>query len=185
MITLEEFHQKYGRLPTEVDPDWKKELTMSLATSKIKVLDSPKLAPGRCCVCLSRGGDHRKFVDVGLDIEYPFAGPAKLHGTVYWCTLCINQLIRELSERGLIELPVKEVEKPIITEKQVEVPVVKHVDLAKELSHLAVAINRLEESVNELVVRNSNNSSTVDSDSSTVSSVKGGKTASNPGTKSK
>jgi hypothetical protein len=38
-------------------------------------------APGKCVVCGSVGGDGRKFVDFGFDIDF--------YGTVYFCSVCL------------------------------------------------------------------------------------------------
>lgn len=46
--------------------------------SKIQILDAPVAAPGTCIVCGSPGGDGRKFIDIGMDIEF--------YGVVYFCT---------------------------------------------------------------------------------------------------
>ena len=144
MITIEEFRKKYSRLPTELDADYHKELKMSLATSKIQVLDHPKLAPGQCVVCGSRGGDSRKFVDIGFDTEEP-TGPFSLKGAMYWCTVCVDQVVRELAERGIIELPVKKVPFEVKVERVVEVPVLKESDMQGITDRLEEILDRIGE----------------------------------------
>lgn len=59
-------------MTTEIDP-----------CSRIKVLDTPILAPGICCLCGSSGGDGRKFIDFGKQLDW--------YGAVYFCSICIQE----------------------------------------------------------------------------------------------
>lgn len=51
--------------------------------SRIKILDRPILAPGSCCLCGSAGGDGRKFIDFGKQLDW--------YGAVYFCSECIRE----------------------------------------------------------------------------------------------
>ena len=57
---------------------------MLTAQSRLKVLDTPVLAPGICFLCGSAGDDKRKFIDFGKQIEW--------YGAVYVCTFCIVEV---------------------------------------------------------------------------------------------
>jgi len=54
-------------------------------SNKVRISDVPAAAPGKCVVCGYTGGDlggTRKFIDVGLDIDF--------YGVVYFCTDCMD-----------------------------------------------------------------------------------------------
>lgn len=53
------------------------------AQSRLTVLDNPVLAPGICSLCGSAGGDDRKFIDFGKQLEW--------YGAVYFCSFCIRE----------------------------------------------------------------------------------------------
>lgn len=79
---MEDFQKKYGRLPTEKDPDWLKELERAKTVSKLRILNSPIMAPGKCVGCGAiRVGD-RKYIDTGESVEY--------YGVIYICSKCIE-----------------------------------------------------------------------------------------------
>lgn len=86
MITIEEFHEKYGRLPTEVDKDWLREVFVS----KFQQLELPIMAPGKCGACRSNKRDGRIYLDFGVDVE---------DGVLYLCSRCIKEAARAV---GLI-----------------------------------------------------------------------------------
>lgn len=91
------FVQKYGRLPTEVDPDWLELLRMS----KYRILAVPDVQPGKCANCGSTKQDGRKYIDVGLHIEW--------YGALFFCSLCMHELAKALGlfekqDRELLEL---------------------------------------------------------------------------------
>lgn len=56
--------------------------------SRLNFSDFPTAIPGKCTICGSVGGDGRKFVDFGLDLEF--------YGVVYFCTLCFTNALNEL-----------------------------------------------------------------------------------------
>lgn len=74
---FEQFVQKYGRLPTEIDPDYLEMLNMS----KYNIQDVPKFKPGKCANCGGTKNDGRKYIDFSLEIDW--------YGIVYLCTLCL------------------------------------------------------------------------------------------------
>jgi hypothetical protein len=51
--------------------------------SRIQVLDVPIMAPGKCTICGSDGGDGRKFIDYGHQLDW--------YGAVYFCSYCIKE----------------------------------------------------------------------------------------------
>lgn len=51
--------------------------------SRIQVLDAPIAAPGVCSMCGSAGGDGRKFLDYGKQLDW--------YGAVYFCSECIKE----------------------------------------------------------------------------------------------
>lgn len=56
----------------------------SSPTSLIQVLDRPIVAPAKCVVCGSSGGDDRKFIDFNFQIDW--------YGAVYFCTFCFIEV---------------------------------------------------------------------------------------------
>lgn len=52
--------------------------------SRFSVLDNPNALPGKCALCGSSGGDGRKFVDFGFQLD--------VYGAVYFCTFCVTEL---------------------------------------------------------------------------------------------
>lgn len=62
-----------------------------MATSvngRVQVLDAPIMSPGVCCLCGSAGGDHRKFIDFGKQLDW--------YGNVYFCSECIREVLTVL-----------------------------------------------------------------------------------------
>lgn len=81
MISLvDRFIAKYGRLPTELDPDYLEMLRMS----KYRILDVPDKQPGKCDNCGASKRDGRKYVDFGLQVDW--------HGAVHLCTDCLKDI---------------------------------------------------------------------------------------------
>lgn len=77
---LEKFVSKYGRLPTEVDPDYLEMLRMS----KYRILAVPDVSPGKCANCGSSKNDGRKYVDFGLQVDW--------YGAVFLCGECLHDV---------------------------------------------------------------------------------------------
>lgn len=82
MNVFDRFVTKYGRLPTEYDPDYLEMLQMS----KYRILAVPDLKPGKCANCGSAKQD-RNYVDFGLLVDW--------YGVVYLCSHCIADIARE------------------------------------------------------------------------------------------
>lgn len=57
-------------------------------SSRIKVLNTPLLAPGVCCICGASRSDDRQYIDLGIDVEYV--------GVMYFCTFCMTELANTL-----------------------------------------------------------------------------------------
>jgi len=56
--------------------------------SRVQVLDNAPVAPGTCILCGSSGGDGRKFVDFGMQIDWI--------GAIYFCTECFGEVSRAI-----------------------------------------------------------------------------------------
>ena len=88
---LERFVNRYGRLPTEVDPDYLEMLNMS----KYRRLAVPDFAPGKCANCGSSRTNDREYLDFGLQVDW--------YGTVYLCSLCIADMAKTLGLYAAME----------------------------------------------------------------------------------
>ena len=77
---FDRFIRKYGILPTEVDPDYLELVRMG----KYRILDVPDVAPGKCSNCGSSKNDGRKYVDIGLHIDW--------YGALYLCSPCLHDI---------------------------------------------------------------------------------------------
>lgn len=81
---LEKFVAKYGRLPTEFDPDYLEMLRMS----KYRILDVPDGQPGQCANCGASKNDGRKYIDIMKYIDW--------YGDVHFCDICLNEIATEI-----------------------------------------------------------------------------------------
>lgn len=77
---FDKFVHKYGRLPTEFDPDYLEMLRMS----KFSILSVPHFKPSKCANCGSCKEDGRSYIDFGLEIEF--------YGILYLCSLCLKEI---------------------------------------------------------------------------------------------
>ena len=84
MNLVDRFVQRYGRPPTEVDPDYLEMLNMS----KYRILDIPDKKDTRCANCGSTKNDGRKYVDFGLEVDW--------HGIVFLCGLCVKDIALQM-----------------------------------------------------------------------------------------
>lgn len=57
-------------------------------TSRIKVLDTPVMAPGICSLCGSSGDGKRKFIDFGKQLDW--------YGAIYFCSECIREVAQSI-----------------------------------------------------------------------------------------
>lgn len=80
MNLVDKFIHKYSRLPTERDPDYLEMLRMS----KYTIEDVPYFAPGKCANCGASKNDGRRYINIGLDLEW--------YGFVYFCGECIKDI---------------------------------------------------------------------------------------------
>jgi hypothetical protein len=81
----------YGRLPTERDPRYLELVRMT----KYRVTDVPDTQPGKCTNCGASRQDGRKYIDIGVDVEF--------YGVVIFCSLCIADFNRTLGlDRALL-----------------------------------------------------------------------------------
>lgn len=94
LAIFEAFVQKYGRLPTEVDPDYLEMLRMS----KYRILDVPDYKPGNCANCGSSKNDGRRYIDFGREIDW--------FGTIFICGFCLQDVANEM---GLFQKYVDEI----------------------------------------------------------------------------
>lgn len=80
MSLLERFVNQYGRLPTEVDPDYLEMLRMT----KYIIKDYPEVNPAKCANCGSSKKDGRMYIDFGLTVDW--------FGVVYLCGFCLKDI---------------------------------------------------------------------------------------------
>lgn len=59
------------------------DTTTITSSSRVKVLDFPVALPGKCVICGSVGGDGRKFIDIGFELDF--------YGVIYFCEYCFSQ----------------------------------------------------------------------------------------------
>lgn len=81
---VDKFIEKYGRLPTEFDPDYLEMLRMS----KYRILAVPDVSPGKCANCGSSKDDGRKYVDFGLHVDW--------YGAVFICGSCLHDIAHKV-----------------------------------------------------------------------------------------
>lgn len=93
---LDKFVAKYGRLPTEFDPDYLEMLQMS----KYSILDVPSVSPGKCGNCGSSKNDGRKYIDIGLHIDW--------YGAMYLCGYCVEDIARSAGLFDKVEADLRE-----------------------------------------------------------------------------
>ncbi len=55
---------------------------------RFNVTNAPHALPSKCVVCGSWGGDGRKFVDFGMDIDF--------YGAIYFCSVCLTECCNKL-----------------------------------------------------------------------------------------
>lgn len=77
---VDRFVKKYNRYPTEVDRDYLEMLQMS----KYRIVDVPDVQPGKCGNCGSSKNDGRKYIDIGLHVDW--------YGALFLCGSCLLDL---------------------------------------------------------------------------------------------
>lgn len=127
MNLLDKFVEKYGRLPTEFDPDYLEMLRMS----KYRVMPVPDQQPGKCANCGASKPDGRSYADFGLLIPW--------YGTVFLCSICITDIARNVGSFKSIEGDLKFAQEHAIATQNLW-------DLGKELEN---KINEAFEGVKE------------------------------------
>lgn len=80
----DQFVQKYGRPPTEFDPDYLEMLNMT----KYRIVEIPDKKQAKCSNCGSTKNDGRKYVDFGLEVDW--------YGIVFLCGLCVYDIARTM-----------------------------------------------------------------------------------------
>jgi len=95
---VDRFIIKYGRLPTEIDPDYLEMLRMS----KYRVLDVPDVSPGKCGNCGASKNDGRRYIDIGLQIEW--------YGAMYLCGSCLLDIANTMGLFKDLETKLEEAE---------------------------------------------------------------------------
>lgn len=98
LLVYHQFVKRYGRLPTEIDPDYLEMLRMS----KYRILDVPDLKPGKCANCGSSKNDGRKYVDFGLEVDW--------FGIVFICGICLGDVARQMGLFKVYEDKIAELE---------------------------------------------------------------------------
>jgi hypothetical protein len=135
MHPYDRYISMYGRLPTERDPKYLELVRMS----KYRITDVPDSQPGRCANCGSSQHDSRKYLDIGVELEF--------YGIVVFCSLCLDEFARKLGLYRALELRVLQLEE-IIAKRQ------SHTDLGEELKKTVL---HTFEQVKEYFDANSNN----------------------------
>lgn len=88
---VDRFIHKYGRLPTEVDPDYLEMLRMS----KYRILVCPDVNPAKCANCGSSKKDGRNYIDFGLQVDW--------YGAVFLCGLCLHDIAKAMGLFKVLE----------------------------------------------------------------------------------
>lgn len=57
---------------------------VDVASSKVRILEAPILAPGTCMLCGASRNDDRGYIDMGKDIQFV--------GVIYFCTFCMTEV---------------------------------------------------------------------------------------------
>lgn len=105
MTLLDRFVERYGRLPTEFDPDYLEMLRMS----KYRVVPVPDVQPGKCANCGSSKCDGRSYIDIGLDIAW--------YGALFLCSLCLEDISRHVGLFDKLEQRIAELDKKLDTQE--------------------------------------------------------------------
>ncbi len=90
-----------GRLPTERDPRYLELVRMS----KYTIHDFPISQPGKCANCGAARSDGRKYLDIGLELEF--------YGIVVFCSICVADFARTLGLYRANELRILQLEQKI------------------------------------------------------------------------
>ena len=61
---------------------------VDVATSKVQILEAPRLLPGTCMLCGTSRTDDRQYIDIGKDIQFV--------GVIYFCTFCMTEIANAL-----------------------------------------------------------------------------------------
>jgi hypothetical protein len=61
---------------------------VDVATSKVQILEAPRLLPGTCMLCGTSRTDDRQYIDIGKDIQFV--------GVIYFCTFCMTEIANRL-----------------------------------------------------------------------------------------
>lgn len=124
---LEKFIDKYGRLPTEVDPDYLEMLKMS----KYRILTRPDANTAKCANCGGFKEDGRRYVDFGLFVDW--------YGVVFLCSICIKELATQL---GLLNTEEKiEVDPMPELKEEVKNTISKLEEILKEFHEYSDSLN--------------------------------------------
>lgn len=105
MVVFDLFVKKYGRLPTEVDPEYLEMLNMT----KYRILDVPDLKPGKCANCGASKNDGRKYADFGLEVDW--------YGIVFLCGLCLHDVSHAMGLFASLEKEIASLRESIISQE--------------------------------------------------------------------
>ena len=141
---VDRFVHKYGRLPTENDPDYLEMLRMT----KYIISDVPMLAPGKCGNCGASKNDGRKYIDFGQQIDW--------YGALYLCGECLRDTSREMGLFTELENQLKEAkaENEFVKELQE-----KGVELINGMTKMQKELEQYYDDVYSLSVDSNSNSS--------------------------
>jgi len=141
---VHKFVEKYGRLPTEFDPDYLEMLRMG----KYNILDVPNCKPFNCANCGSTKNDDRKYIDIGLDIDW--------YGIVYLCGLCLKDIATAF---GLFKELEEKLEKAVTTLAELNYTEQKGVELQEKVIQTLKEFEEHYANLHPAISRRSTNSS--------------------------
>lgn len=95
------FIKIYGRLPTERDPRYLELVRMT----KYRITDIPDTQPGKCSNCGGFSRDGRKYVDIGVEVEF--------YGILMFCSLCVADIARTLGLFKAHEIKILQLEEEV------------------------------------------------------------------------
>lgn len=64
------------------------ETPVKVVSSKVQILEAPRLNPGVCMLCGTSRNDDRQYIDIGKDIDFI--------GVIYFCTFCMTEVANAL-----------------------------------------------------------------------------------------
>lgn len=105
---VDRFVKKYNRYPTEVDRDYLEMLQMS----KYRIVDVPDVQPGKCGNCGASKNDGRKYIDIGLHVDW--------YGALFLCGSCLLDLATNMGLFKVLEQEIDDLKNKIIDQENLK-----------------------------------------------------------------